>query len=137
MACGWVLATTAAGRCSCPSLFAVENRFAHHEKRWDDCCPFLGDGMPAFSRRPLYLQLCDLMVDRIATRAWRPGNALPNEGNLAREFGVSPGTVRKALDRLEQMRLITRRQGRGSFVCDLTSGALVDRFATIRIADGG
>jgi GntR family transcriptional regulator len=56
---------------------------------------------------------------------------------LAREFGVSPGTVRKALERLEQMRLITRRQGRGSFVCDLTSGELVDRFATIRGADGG
>src|SRR5262245_42346981 len=93
--------------------------------------------MPAFSRRPLYLQLCDVMADRIATSAWKPGSALPNEGDLAREFGVSPGTVRKALDRLEQMCLITRRQGRGSFVCDLTSGALVDRFATIRIADGG
>jgi GntR family transcriptional regulator len=77
------------------------------------------------------------MADRIATRAWKPGNALPNEGELAREFGVSPGTVRKALERLEHMRLITRRQGRGSFVSDLTSGELVDRFATIRGADGG
>jgi GntR family transcriptional regulator len=93
--------------------------------------------MAAFSRRPLYLQLFNLMADRIATRAWKPGSALPNEGDLAREFGVSPGTVRKALERLEQMRLITRRQGRGSFVCDQTSGELVDRFATIRGADGG
>src|SRR5512145_2011980 len=93
--------------------------------------------MPAFARRPLYLQLCDVMADRIATRAWKPGSALPNEGDLGREFGVSPGTVRKALERLEQMRLITRRQGRGSFVCDLASGVLVDRFATIRGADGG
>jgi GntR family transcriptional regulator len=93
--------------------------------------------MPAFSRRPLYLQLCDMMADRIATRAWKPGSSLPNEVDLAREFGVSPGTARKALDRLVQMRLITRRQGRGSYVCDLTSGELVDRFATIRIADGG
>ena len=104
---------------------------------WDDCCPFSGDGMPAFSKRPLYLQLCDLMVDRIATRAWRPGNALPNEGNLGREFGVSPGTVRKALERLEEMRLITRRQGHGSFVSDVTSSALMDRFATIRGPDDG
>jgi GntR family transcriptional regulator len=77
------------------------------------------------------------MADRIATRAWKPGSALPNEGDLGREFGVSPGTARKALESLEQMRLITRRQGRGSFVCDLTSGELVDRFATIRGADGG
>jgi GntR family transcriptional regulator len=93
--------------------------------------------MPAFSRRPLYLQLCDLMADRIATKAWKPGSALPKEVDLAREFGVSPGTLRKALERLEQIRLITRRQGRGSFVCDLTSGGLVDRFATIRGEDGG
>jgi GntR family transcriptional regulator len=77
------------------------------------------------------------MADRIATSAWRPGNALPNEGNLAREFGVSAGTVRKALERLEEMRLITRRQGRGSFVCDVTSSELMDRFATIRGPDGG
>lgn len=93
--------------------------------------------MPTFLRRPLYLQLCDLMADRIAAKAWKPGGALPNEGDLAREFGVSPGTVRKALEQLEQMRVIVRRQGRGSFVCDLTSGELVDRFATIRDAGGG
>jgi GntR family transcriptional regulator len=74
------------------------------------------------------------MADRIAMKAWQPGSALPNEGDLAREFGVSPGTVRKALEWLEQMRLITRRQDRGSFVCD---GELVDRFATIRGTDGG
>ena len=96
-----------------------------------------GMSMSAFSRRPLYLQLCDLMADRIATRAWKPGGALPNEGDLAREFGVSPGTVRKALERLEEIRLITRRRGRGSFVCDLASGELVDCFAAIRSADGG
>jgi GntR family transcriptional regulator len=41
------------------------------------------------------------------------------------------------MERLEQMRVIVRRQGRGSFVCDLTSGELVDRFATIRDTGGG
>jgi GntR family transcriptional regulator len=92
--------------------------------------------MSALSRRPLYLLLCDVMANRIATSAWKPGSALPNEGDLAREFGVSPGTVRKALERLGQTRLITRRQGRGSFVCDLTSGELVDRFTTIRRPNG-
>ena len=110
----------------------------HSTRRvWDDRFPFRGIGMPAFSGRPLYLQLCDVMADRIATRAWKPGSPLPNEGDLAREFGVSPGTVRKALERLEQVRLITRGQGRGSVVCDLTSGELVDRLATIRGADRG
>jgi GntR family transcriptional regulator len=111
------------------------NKLLHTTRVWDEIF-FWEMGMPTFSRRPLYLQLCDLIRDRIATRVWMAGTALPNEGDLAREFGVSPGTVRKALERLEEMRLITRRQGRGSFVCDLTSGELVDRFATIRGADG-
>lgn len=93
--------------------------------------------MSALSRRPLYLQLCDMMASRIATSAWKPGSALSDEGDLAREFGVSPGTVRKALELLEQTRLITRRQGHGSFVCDLTSGESVDRFATIRRPNDG
>jgi GntR family transcriptional regulator len=92
--------------------------------------------MPALSRPPLYLRLCDVMADRIATGAWKPGSVLPNEFDLAREFGVDPGTVRKALERLAQIHLITREPGRVSSVGGLASGELQDRFATIRSADG-
>ena len=62
--------------------------------------------------------------------------AVPNEGDLAREFDVSPGTMRKALDLLEQERLITRRQGRGTFVNDQSSDELAFRFINIRGANG-
>src|SRR5262245_15504483 len=92
--------------------------------------------MPTSSRPPVYLRLCDVLAGRIATGAWKPGSVLPNEGDLAREFGVSPGTVRKALERLEQIHLITRERGHVSFVGDLTSSELLNRFATIRSADG-
>src|SRR4051812_41587123 len=51
-----------------------------------------------FSTRPLYLQLRDALAERVAGGEWRPGAAIPNEGDLAREFGVSAGTMRKALD---------------------------------------
>ena len=69
-------------------------------------------------------------------RAWRPGTSIPNEGELAREFGVSPGTMRKALDLIEGERLVTRRQGRGTFVNDQASDELAIRFSNIRGADG-
>ena len=36
-------------------------------------------------------------------RVWKPGAVLPSEQDLAREFGVSSGTMRKALDQLEQI----------------------------------
>jgi GntR family transcriptional regulator len=74
-----------------------------------------------FMNRPLYLQLRDALAERIAQGEWRPGSAIPNESDLAREFGVSAGTMRKALDLMEAERLLTRRQGRGTFVNDQCS----------------
>src|SRR5690349_11498844 len=41
---------------------------------------------------------------------------LPSEFDLAAEYNVSQGTVRKALTALEADRLIVRRQGRGTYV---------------------
>ncbi len=44
------------------------------------------------------------------------GQKLPDERALAKQFKVSRGTIRQALDILEQERLIIRQQGRGTFV---------------------
>lgn len=74
---------------------------------------------PATSRPyagPLYLQIGDLLRERIRSRSWVEGQALPNEGELAREYGVSVGTMRKALEQVEAIGWICRRQGRGTFV---------------------
>src|SRR5882757_2484915 len=89
-----------------------------------------------FSNRPLYLQLRDALADRIASGEWKPTSAIPNESDLAREFGVSAGTMRKALDMMEAERLLTRRQGRGTFVNDQSSDELAARFSNIRGPDG-
>lgn len=75
--------------------------------------------LPATSRPyagPLYLQIGDLLRERIRSRSWVEGQALPNEGELAREYGVSVGTMRKALEQVEAIGWIRRRQGRGTFV---------------------
>jgi GntR family transcriptional regulator len=84
-----------------------------------------------FSTRPLYLQLRDALAERIASGVWQPSAVMPNEGELAREFGVSPGTIRKALEILERERVLTRRQGRGTFVNDQGSEKLAIRFCNI------
>ena len=89
-----------------------------------------------FSTRPLYLQLRDALAERIAQGEWKPGTAIPNESDLAREFGVSSGTMRKALDLMEGEHLLTRRQGRGTFVNDQASDAMAMRFSNIRSKDG-
>jgi GntR family transcriptional regulator len=87
-----------------------------------------------FFTQPLYLQLRDALAERIARGEWKPGTAIPNEGDLARELGVSKGTVRKSLDLLESEHLLTRRQGRGTFVID--PGSQGQRFNNFRLANG-
>ena len=71
--------------------------------------PFLGF-------RPLYRQVRDTLVKRIACGVWLPGQVLPSEPEIAADLGVSQGTVRKALDEMTADGLVVRRQGRGTFV---------------------
>lgn len=66
--------------------------------------------------RPLYMQVQDLLMQRLANGEWRPGEMLPSEPELAGVFGVSQGTIRKALDKMALLNLVIRRQGKGTFV---------------------
>jgi DNA-binding GntR family transcriptional regulator len=47
---------------------------------------------------------------------YRPGDRLPPENEVAAMLGVSRGTLRSALQRLEESGEIVRRQGSGTFV---------------------
>lgn len=67
---------------------------------------------------PLYNQIQLLMRKRILAQEWREGQNLPTEVELAREYSVSVGTMRKALDVLGHAKLIVRKQGLGTFVAD-------------------
>lgn len=85
--------------------------------------------------RPLYMQVRDLLLQRITSAVWKPGSPLPSEVDLAKELGVSSGTVRKALDRLEAEHVVSRRQGKGTFVNDGSAGEVAWRYDNIRDKD--
>jgi GntR family transcriptional regulator len=90
----------------------------------------------SFFTQPLYLQLRDALAERIVRGEWKTGTIIPGEADLARELGVSKGTLRKALDLLESERLLSRRQGRGTFVLDPGSQGLAERFNAFRLSNG-
>lgn|SRR5690606_6005983 len=64
----------------------------------------------------LYEDVAEEIAERIAARGARPGDQIEGELQLMEEFGVSRGTVVKALETLESRGLVRREQGRGTFV---------------------
>lgn len=76
---------------------------------------------------PLYQQLQRVLRSAIERQVLAPDEALPPERDLAQAYNVSRVTVRKALDGLVDARLLTRRQGAGTFV----AARVEKNFATI------
>ena len=70
--------------------------------------------------RPQYVQIRDLMRDRIAKGQYPVGSFLPTESELCAQFTSSRHTVREALRLLTEAGLIQRRQGSGSRVMAAT-----------------
>lgn len=86
--------------------------------------------------RPLYLQVKATLLRRLVDGVWQPGTALPSEGQLAAEIGVSQGTVRKALDELAAENIVIRRQGRGTFVAEHDERRILFQFFKLARDDG-
>jgi len=65
---------------------------------------------------PLSAQLAQLLRERIRSGRLGPGDRVPSEPQLAREYSVSRDTAQRALAMLADEGLITRRRGVGSIV---------------------
>ena len=69
---------------------------------------------------PLYEQVKRQVSELILLGTWTPATVLPGENDLARKFGVSVGTVRRALGELTTEGLLTRRPRIGTVVTGRT-----------------
>jgi GntR family transcriptional regulator len=86
---------------------------------------------PGETAGPLYARVKAIVLARITAGDWPPGTAIPTEMELARELGVSQGTVRKALDTLSAEQVLVRRQGSGTYVAEHTPAHVLFRFFNI------
>jgi len=62
-----------------------------------------------------YLRVANLLRDRILQGHYQPGARLPRQHDLAKETGVSFGTLKVALDVLEREGYLVRKVGQGTY----------------------
>ena len=80
---------------------------------------------------PAYLHIANTIAEQIGAGVYRPGDQLPTEPQLRATFGVSPVTVRRAVNILLDRGLVTTTQGKGTFVRSLDMGEAVFRLQEI------
>lgn len=93
--------------------------------------PFPAVGMEA--GQPLYAGVKEMILSRIRSGQWQPGQRISSEYELVAELGVSRMTVNRALRELSIEGVLVRRQGLGSFVAEVKRQANV--FEVRNIAD--
>jgi GntR family transcriptional regulator len=69
---------------------------------------------------PLYHQLADILIEKIRSGTYSPGQMIPPETGLAKQYCIGRPTVRQAMDILVQKGLIQRKRGAGTFVKQVT-----------------
>ena len=70
------------------------------------------------TKHALWAEIADTLAADLARGAYRPGDRLPSEAELALRFGVNRHTLRRALARLTAEGLLFPRRGAGVFVAD-------------------
>ncbi len=62
-----------------------------------------------------------LIEKKILDQEWTPGTKITSENQLAQELGVSRMSVREAIEKMVALNVLTKRQGEGTFVNELSA----------------
>lgn len=87
-------------------------------------------------RVPLYREVKEKLIQALASSEWLPGEKIPIERELATRFGVGISTIRAAVSELEAGGILSRRQGKGTFVSEHTRQSRFYRFFNL-VTSGG
>ena len=87
---------------------------------------------------PLFMQITELVARQIAAGHLLPDTKLPPERQMAQDYGVAVGTLRKSLAQLTELGLIQRKQGSGNYISRNEHGpSLYSFFRLERLSGGG
>jgi GntR family transcriptional regulator len=74
------------------------------------------DAISFDSHIPFYIQLMDILREKVQHGEWLPGSQIPGEQDLCEHYQISRTVVRQALRELEYEGVITRHKGKGTFI---------------------
>lgn len=92
--------------------------------------------IPSFSRRfhldlradsPIYQQIVDQIKAQIASGALKPGDQLPTVRALAADLRINFNTVARAYRMLDEERIISTQQGRGTYITEKPPPKVTER----------
>ena len=92
--------------------------------------------LQSISRVNVSDQVLAQMKNMLASGAWKPGDRIDGENELARQFGVSRVSVRSAIHQLVGMGVLTVRHGGGTYVSELVGAQLQGRLLPLLLLDG-
>ena len=90
--------------------------------------------------KPIYLQLREIIRNKIEEGEYMPGTAIPSENKLSEIYGINRITTRNAVEALVNEGLLRRVQGKGVFVVGgivlSVSGLILGGKLTVITAEG-
>ncbi|MFI3258910.1 MAG: GntR family transcriptional regulator [Rikenellaceae bacterium] len=81
--------------------------------------------------KPIYLQICELISNKILSLTWREGERIPSVRELGAELEVNPNTVMRAYEWLAERGVIYNRRGIGFFVSSEAKGIVTQQQRSI------
>ena len=86
---------------------------------------------------PKSLQISEMLIREIASGRLPDGARLPTERDMAHQYGIAIGTLRKALATIEEKGLLRRVQGSGNYVQAKSNVDSVYAFFRLELLEGG
>ncbi|MFI3261322.1 MAG: GntR family transcriptional regulator [Rikenellaceae bacterium] len=78
--------------------------------------------------KPIYLQIADLICDKIVNCQWQQGDRILSVRDMGSELEVNPNTVMRAYEWLAEKNIIYNKRGVGFFIsADALASVRADR----------
>lgn len=80
-------------------------------------------------------KVLEKIEEKIFNGEWKPGEKIMSENQLAKELNVSRVSVRAAMEKLVTLNIISKKQGGGTFVNDLSPSVYMNSLIPMLILD--